>query len=209
VTSRGDMLDRFRQLSRALQWALYALIGLVLFLGWDEYVRPIAARWNEQADTLQQDYESARGGRLVASRFEAMQDPIVDIGPVSMPDHDEDAGRSALTKAVNEVLKGFSVSNLTFDVNVGQKLKKTDLPAFLTGTRRVSRLLGTLNFEAAPADATGVIAALESHADIECVRFVRVTTAAGSGRSRSARLKVKVMVESWMFTADARGGPRG
>ena len=196
MSSEQTRWQRFRRLPRALQWAVYAAVGMGGFVVVNDHVWKQAAEWRRQADSIQADLQDVHDGRSIADKLLKMQDTIVAHGPVSIPDSDDaEAGSDAFNATVTAVLKAHSVRNDSFDRRDLSKLK-LDHASFVPAGQEAHYISGDLRFEASPDEAVAVIAELESSPDIEAVTSVRMTRP-GSAR----RVKVQVTLEAWVLTA--------
>ncbi len=196
MSSEQTRWQRFRRLPRALQWAVYAAVGMGGFVVVNDHVWKQAAEWRRQADSIQAQLQDVHDGRSIADKLLKMQDTIVAHGPVSIPDSDDaEAGSDAFNATVTAVLKAHSVRNDSFDRRDLSKLK-LDHASFVPAGQEAHYISGDLRFEASPDEAIAVIAELESSPDIEAVTSVRMIRP-GSAR----RVKVQVTLEAWVLTA--------
>ena len=51
----------FRQLPRAAQWGLTALLGVVLFLVWNDVILGVSGNWNRATEDILAKVEQAAG----------------------------------------------------------------------------------------------------------------------------------------------------
>ncbi len=196
MSTDATLWQRFGQLPRALQWAVYAAVGMGGFVVVNDHVWKQAAEWRHEADEIQAQLQDVHDGRSIADKLLKMLDTIVAHGPVSIPDPDDaEAGSDAFNATVTAVLKAHSVRNDSFDRRDLSKLK-LDHASFVPAGQEAHYISGDLRFEASPDEAIAVIAELESSPDIEAVTSVRMTRP-GSAR----RVKVQVTLEAWVLTA--------
>lgn len=196
MSTDATLWQRFRQLPRALQWAVYAAVGMGGFVVVNDHIWKQAAEWRRQADSIQADLQAVQDGRSIADKLLKMQDTIVAHGRVSIPDSDDaEAGSDAFNATVTAVLKAHAVRKDSFDRRDLSKLK-LDHPSFVPAGQEAHYISGDLRFEASPDEAAAVIAELESSPDIEAVTSVRMTRLGGA-----RRVKVQVTLEAWVLTA--------
>jgi hypothetical protein len=185
------IIDRFRTLPRAMQWALLAAIGLVVFLIWSEGVVPIIDRWDRQATAIEGKLIKVRESKKIKDELVAMQPFVTAVGPVQRPGNEAE-GSSDLQSVINGVLQNFAVSDQQLGLSLRSYLPKTALTG-LSGNRRIQKLTGDLKFTAAQDVAVAVIAAFESSPDIEQVNSVRLTKDGGG------KVKVHITLEAWVI----------
>mgnify|MGYP006229169511 CR=1 FL=1 len=187
-------LERYSTLSRAMQWAVIAAIGLVLFVIWDTGIRPVADSWNQSADNIQASADKIIQGDQTARWLNNDLNPPHSFGEAAAPS-DDAQGREALNRAVNEVIKTYEskVSEKDFSITSGGQLKPGTLSK-AAGGRRVSRITGSLSFVSDPETAAAMIAELEMHPEIESIREVRLT------KSTDRKVTVRLVIEVWVIT---------
>ncbi len=196
MSSEQTRWQRFRRLPRALQWAVYAAVGMGGFVVVNDHIWKQAAEWRRQADSIQAQLQDVHDGRSIADKLLKMQDTIVAHGRVSIPDSDDaEAGSDAFNATVTAVLKAHAVRKDSFDRRDLSKLK-LDHASFVPAGQEAHYISGDLRFEASPDEAAAVIAELESSPDIEAVTSVRMTRLGGA-----RRVKVQVTLEAWVLTA--------
>ena len=191
-----DRLDTF---PRAIRWAIYAAVGMVLFFLWDGTLRPVAADLNNQVERVETQLETLRSSDRLRREFNSMKDAVVALGAVDLPVSLAD-GQAALTRAVNEIRNTYSVSNDSFRLRSGGRIN-----ARLTGLppgQQVQELAGEFKFDAGKEDATAIIAELEASPDIEGIRRLSIT------RLGSNKVQVNMTLEAWVLGSGARGRRR-
>ena len=198
MTSTQTIWQRYRRLPRAGQWAVAAVVGVALFLIWNDYVLSWATAWNEQADELLADAREAAGGERRLSRVNGLRSTIQGLGPVEPPGKESQADL-ALNDAVNEVLKRHRVSDDSFNYRGPEKLRRGTLSQILRPGERVERITGDLRFDASPTEAIAIIAELEASPTIEAVSDVRMTLQGGR-----QKVRVDLTVESWIVSSERR-----
>lgn len=196
MSSEQTRWQRFRRLPRALQWAVYAAVGMGGFVVVNDHIWKQAAEWRRQADSIQAQLQDVHDGRSIADKLLKMQDTIVAHGRVSIPDSDDaEAGSDAFNATVTAVLKAHAVRKDSFDRRDLSNLK-LDHASFVPAGQEAHYISGDLRFEASPDEAAAVIAELESSPNIEAVTSVRMTRLGGA-----RRVKVQVTLEAWVLTA--------
>ncbi len=195
MSSAETRWQRFRRLPRALQWAVYAAVGMGGFVVVNDHVWRQAAEWKQEAIALEMQLRAVHDGQSIAGALMKMRSAIEAHGRVSVPDADDaEAGSDALNAVVTAVLKGHTVRNDSFDRRAPSKLK-LDHGSFVPAGQEARYISGDLRFEASPAEAVAVIAELESSPDIEAVSSVRITRPGGA-----RRVKVQLTLEAWVLS---------
>ncbi len=192
------MIDRFRQLPRAAQWALAAVAATVLFLLWNDHIMRFTDDWNRKADQLLANLSEAAGGEQRLKNLRALQDSVRAAGTVEMPGEESDA-ENALNDVVNDVLKGYAVSRDSFSYRGPAKLPRGTLSRVIAPGQQVERITGDLRFDASPEDALAIIAELESNPHVEAISNVRITRQSGP-----RKVTVDLTVDAWIVSAERR-----
>ena len=191
ATQTSDISQRFRKLPRAIHWLIYAVVLVLLFQGWYQFIRPIVEDWNKAAEEIAAQVLAVREGAELATRLRRMDDTVCAIGPVMRPG-DENEASQALTQAYVDVMKDYSVRNDSFDLRGAGGLLPPPLSrGMVRGDNRLRRLTADLSFEASPEDAVAIIGDFERRKEIEAVSGVRLTRIAGRN------LKVSLTIEAW------------
>lgn len=186
-------------LPRAIQWLIWAAAGTALFLVWEQYLSPVAKRWDRQADGIEQNVKQVRDGERLARDVRSMKSVVTSLGPVDVP-VDRAVGSNALNDAVNSVLEKHGASNFSFGFRPKGKISRPSLP--LARNQRMERLTGDVKFDATPKLAAAILADLESSPDIEAIEVVRLL------RDSGGKVKAHITVEAWVISTEpARGGP--
>lgn len=189
----------FGRMPRALQWALLTVIFLGLFWVWDQYVRPLADKWDKQVSAIESRVKDIRATETISSKFPGLQEVAVTLGPVDTPTTEKEA-EAAFVDAVNRVLQKNGATNQSTSYRSRGKLSKTALMSITGGTKRIDRYTGDLKFDATPKATAAIIADLESDPDIEAVDSVRMT------RDTNGKVKVHLTVETWVISSEASKG---
>jgi hypothetical protein len=196
--SEPNMVQRFREAPRAIQWLAAAGLLMLVFLVWDE-TTTLADGLKRDADKLQMSIDDVHDAEALITELKVMRDLMGSVGPVEKPGSKED-GSQALTAAVNAVLAEFDVSpdSVEFSNREGQKLHR-DIVKDLGGSKTLgtgSNGLGTwrgdLQFVASPAVAVSVVAALESNPAIERVQNLTID------KNGASDLRVQLVLEAWV-----------
>ena len=202
MSNEPTIWQRFRQLPRAIQWAAYAAAGTALFIGVNDYLWEQAKDWSTKADKIEKQFQSVRDGQKIADQLLLMRNPLVAHGEIRIPDQAGEGG-PALDAAVTAVMNRHSIRH-TYDRRAPVALKGS-LATIKDGLDKAQSISAELRFEASPEDTTAVIAELESSADIEAIRNVRITRITGA-----RRLKVQLTLEAWVFSGKPTvNRPRG
>ena len=184
--------QRFRQAPRAIQWAAYAAILMTGFLIWDGSFRKLGDEWSRRADRIEQRVKDVRDASKLGRDLRALRNTIASCGPVELPGSAED-GTEALNRTVTEVLKNYQPSNVNWRSGPDQKLPRSVLDDLTPGRSRIATIKGDLDFEAPWAEASAIIADLESNPQIELISSLSMTKTSGR------KLKVRLALESWVL----------
>ena len=55
-----SIFDRFMQMPRVMQWAIGAAVAVLVFLVWDDHIRPVGEAWDRRAATIEGQVARAR-----------------------------------------------------------------------------------------------------------------------------------------------------
>lgn len=190
------LLDRFLALPRAMQWALLAVLGVMLFFAWDSYIAPLNDRVARRADSIANQVREIRANRSLTEELQRsdLKSVVTAIGPVKPP-RSPAAGGAAFTDVITELMKKHGISEQDFSLRSRGKLPKNALVQVLNG-KRAERLTGDLKFSAKPDVAVAILAELESSPDIEQVSSVRLT------KDQNGKIKVQYTVEAWVIASE-------
>lgn len=182
--------DHLQQQPRALQWSVFALSGLLLFLLWDGVISPVTNGWKSQADLIQTRAERVHDGRVLAASFDRMGNVVRAYGPIELPGPESD-GRNELNAAINGILERYSITEESSSVS-SSKVRKGTLGSY-AGNKRLESLKLVFDFISTPKDALSIIADLEADPSIEFITNLRITKAPGK------KVKVHLTIESWVL----------
>ena len=201
MSSMQSIWQMYRELPRAAQWGVAALVGVVLFLVWNDVVLSLTGQLNREADRLLAEYDKAAGNEQRLKNLRAVQDVVRGLGEVARPGR-EAAAEAAFNSTVNSVLKQFTVSNDSFNYGGGRPMKRGTLSKIVPSGFEVRSVSGDLRFDATPAEAVAIIAELENSSDIEAINNVRITKQSAGGK-----VTVDLTLEAWIIakTTRARG----
>jgi hypothetical protein len=186
-----DLWQAFRALPRALQWSAWALIGTAVAVVYLDYVVATAAGWNASAEKLLTSLRDASRRLERQGAVRRLAEPIRAIGPVEKPGPHPQA-TTAMTEAVNRILKRHRVSNESYAIGALSRL-----PIRLADTLRArgaQRVRADLKFDATPDDAIEVIGELEQSPEIESIEQVHVARIGGAQRQVTVNLTMEVWV---------------
>lgn len=198
--SPTTMWQKFANLPRAAQWTVIAVISLVTFLAYTDYVWAIAVQWNTKADVIETRIQNANNKIGSLEGMKMMSSLIRGLGPVEEPQRDINAASTALKQTINAILKGHSVTDDDFKASRPSRLPPQTLAKLTNGTsNRVESLSAVLNFDANVQTTLAIISELESSPDIESVSDVHLTKLPGS-----RKLSVRLIVVAWVYTSATR-----
>ena len=177
-----------------MQWSVYALLGLLLFLIWDRAAWPLTTDWNQRATAIQDNVRQVRESQELLEQFQSLHSQITAIGAVKLPG-DKARRNSAVQNLVNEILGKYSVSEQSLVITDGRVTKGT--LKSVTGSSKLGAIKGELQFTATPDVATAIISELESDEHIEFISVVRLNKAPGK------KIKVRLTLEAWVIESKA------
>ena len=199
MADTSALIQQFRQMPRVMQWVAVAAAGLVLFVIWDQAIRPQTEAWGKQADVIQSNVAKVRASETVARDLRLSEPLVKALGPVRVPVPIAEGSRM-FNDVVLGVLEKHGVTP-NFSVRSRGKLPKTSLTEVTSGSKRIDRLTGDLKFDATPAAAVAIISELESSPHIESIGSLRMV------RDTGGRVKVQLTIEAWTLATDAVKGP--
>ena len=192
----------YRRLSRPMQWSIGAVVAAVLFLVWNDYVVQLTDEWDGRAERMLANVDKAAGDTQRLQSLRRLRSVVLGLGRVNEPGSESDAEKR-LNIAINEILKQHTVLHDSFSYRGPSKLRRGTLSRVIAPGQQVEHITGDLRFDATPATAAAIIAALEASPDIDAISNLRMTLQRGP-----RRVTVVLTVETWIFSAErrARGG---
>jgi hypothetical protein len=192
-----SLFDRFMQMPRVMQWAIGAAVAILLFLVWDDNIRPMGEAWDRRAASIERQVARAREAADLERRITGRRDLIRQLGPVDVPAADEEGRESLHALIVDTVRRYRSVTNDSFNLSGGaDRLPATVSALIFADTaqagRRLVRISGDLRFDAEPEDAAAIIAALEARPEVESISLVRML------RKDGRTLGVTLTINAWV-----------
>lgn len=190
----ADLGDRVGALPTRQRWGVIALTVLVGWFAVDELVWSWARSWAADSDRIASAL--ARGAsRRGAAPSADLRRMVATYGAV-LPPADAATGREELAAAINEVLRAKGISGYSYEARTGARLKDPDA-SILGGA--VDRIQAEVKFDTTAEALPDVVAALESHPDIELVSAMRITR-----NEQTRKITVQATVESWVLSAGGR-----
>jgi hypothetical protein len=195
--ARTAIFERFNELPRAMRWLAVALVGIALFLFWQDVLLPVKLSWDRQSDALEAQVVAVRNGELLTEQLQgpALRDTVLGVGAIELPSG-PDEGRKAIADAVNSVLTGDLAVSHSFQIGEST-LPREAAKDLVKSNKRLKTITGELRFEAKPDLTIRIINALERHPQIESVTSVRLT------KINEGRLKVRLNFDTWIVAAKA------
>ncbi len=187
-------MSSFQDLPRAIRWLVCAVGFVALFYAWDTTLGAVARDWAGKADDIEAGVRTVAHGDALTRELRQQRDTIIGLGSVIEPRRESD-GRGRLTNAVVAVLRDgdHSATDVSFDLSGGTDRLREDLSRTIARAgHRISRLTGTLKFEASPADAIAIMADLERHEEVEAIRKVSLLKAS------NGKVAVNLILEAWV-----------
>lgn len=196
-----SIMQQYRTWPRAIQWASLAAVGMVLFLIWDNTLRPVADDLDKKIKMIESQVDRVRANETVARK---LQDPhtkglISAYGPVRVPSPVA-VGAKLFNDIVLEVLQKHRATNAVFSSRPGSRLPKNALIEVTEGTSRIDRLAGEVKFDATPEAALAILTELETSPYIDAVNSIRIA------RDTGGKVKVTMTVESWVRNVEKSTG---
>lgn len=185
------VITQLNEQPRAIQWALYAAMGMALFLIWDQAVAPISEQWKRDADVIQTKLQQVRAGADLIDRFDTMKDKISGIGPVEIPPGKKQ-GQESILRAINEVLRNHTVSDESISTTDGKRFRSGTLSK-IAGSKRIESLKVDFEYVATPEVAIAIISELEANPEIEFIRTIRLS------KEPNQKIKVQLTFEKWVM----------
>jgi len=188
----------FRQLPRATQWGISAVVGGVLLLLWNDHVLRLTDEWNRESDRLLARVDKAAGSAQRLQSLRRLRPAVLGIGPVTAPGREAHAER-ALNEVINDILKLHPVSRDSFSYRGPSKLRRGTLSRVIAPGEQVERITGDLRFDSTPTEATAIIAELESSPWIDAISNLRMTRQPGP-----RKVTVDLTIEAWIVSTERR-----
>jgi len=188
----------FGQLPRAARWGLTALLCVILFVVWNDYILGVTGNWNRAAEDMMAKVEQAAGGDQRLQSLRVLRPVVLGLGVVEEPGK-EAAAENALNDAINDVLKRHTVSRDSFSYRGPSKMRRGTLSRVIDPGERVASISGDLRFESTPQQAIEIIAELESSRWIDAISTLRLTRLAGP-----RKIRVDLTVEALIVSVERR-----
>ncbi|MCA9296212.1 MAG: hypothetical protein KC983_06830, partial [Phycisphaerales bacterium] len=184
--------DRLDALPRAMQWAVYAMFGLILFLIWSSFVEPQRVAWSQQADEMVSNVKELREFDATTLSDRAINTVAITIGPVESPGSAKD-GSQRMQEQIIDILERNNATVNDVSVRSGNRMRAGTLPKNVRN-KRVMTKDGDVSFEAVAEDVTKIIAEIESSPSIERITQVRMVKG-----SAARSLNVTLKLEAWVI----------
>ena len=189
---RTTIFDRFQSAPRAVQWAIYFGIFLLLFVVWVDQLAPLKTKWDNQADKIKAQVDAVNGGANLISSVEKRQSTIIALGPSDMPMSETKAGE-ALTGAVVTVFDQNRVDNHEYTLSRGKRLPRTVASGLVSGRERLVQLSCEVKFSATPDQTMQIIADFENRPEVAAVSQVRLR------KGDRGSLEVSLTLDAWVI----------
>jgi hypothetical protein len=188
----------FRQLPRAAQWGLTALLGVVLFLVWNDFILGMSGNWNRATEDILAKVEQAAGSDQRLQSLRVLRPAVLGLGVVEAPGR-EAAAENALNDVINDVIKRHTVSGDSFSYRGPSKMRRGTLSNVIAAGERIERITGELRFESTPQQAIEIVAELESNRWIDAISTLRLTRLPGP-----RKIRVDLTVEALIVSTERR-----
>jgi hypothetical protein len=191
----SKLTEQFRQMPRVMRWASYFIAFLVAFFVWDATLGNMMRTWQGDIANIERDIEKARETRQVKRELQSakLTNAVLAFGRVTEPPT-SDEGRTALHRAVNDVLAMHRHSNDDFNLGGGGSLPD-QLARRILEHGELEIVTGELKFDASPENTIAIISDLEKHPDIDAIKEVSLKKIDGR------ELKVRLVVLMWVKQA--------
>ena len=200
MSALQSIMAQYQKMSRPMQWASLAAVGLVLFLLWDRVVTPYTNDLNDAGDRIANNVRELRSIETDAAKLKNTRSNVVwTIGPVRPPAPVAEGARM-FDQIVNEVMQKHGATNFTLSSRPRGKLPRSALVGFTRGGTRIDRLTADIKFDASPENAVAIIAELESSPHIESITTLRLV------RDTGRKVRVNLSVEWWVIAAASSEG---
>ena len=193
----------YRQAPKTVQWSIGAAVVAVVFLLWNDFVVRMKDEWDLRAEQMLANVDKAAGDTQRLESLRRLRPVVLGLGPLDAPGSESDAEKR-LNVAINEILKEHTVLHDSFSYHGPSKLRRGTLSRVIAPGMQVERISGDLRFDATPAIAAKIIAALETSPDIDAISSLRMTRQPGP-----RRVTVLLTVEAWIVTAVRRARSGG
>ena len=200
MSATDTLITRVQAMPRAIQWLLLALVGLGLFLLWDNVIRPVTEGFDGTSMRIEAQLAEVRAGREVTRSLRApdMRKAVISLGPVAAP-QSIDTVSGQLNTLVSESLKKHGATNPNFSARTRGKLPNNALTSIRQGGR-IDRYTIDLKFDATPQAAAGVISDIESSPAVHSINSIRLV------RDSGGKVKVALTFEAWALESKGKGG---
>jgi hypothetical protein len=198
-TSRPSLLDRWRGLSRALQWAILAALALVAYLGVVEPVIDLTNSYASRATLAAEELKtlSAQAERR-ADAATTVQIAARSFGEVYAPDREGDPVGAARQR-ISAVLAEQGVDRFRLISPAPTDLDRGAMEGFVDDpeTQQVQKVTISLDLTSTPERVLSVIADLERAPEITLIADVSLRAVT----TRDARLvRATLTPEVWVVT---------
>jgi hypothetical protein len=191
MNAAAQVNSMMRRQSRATQWSIYALLGLAVFLAWDQWIWPATQNIRDRADDLQGQVEQAAAGQILVAELKkkSFGEQVIAFGPVERPVGEADS-RPAVSAAINALMKRHAVTEDSVIFSRG-KVPRTTL-SDMFGPGQVESLKVDFDFVADPTVVMAIIAELEADPAFEYIRSVRLN------KAPNKKIKARLTLEAWI-----------
>ena len=197
--SRAERLRKsFRQLPRAAQWGISAVVGGVLLLLWNDHVLRLTDEWNRESDRLLARVDKAAGSAQRLQSLRRLRPAVLGIGPVTAPGREAHAER-ALNEVINDILKLHPVSRDSFSYRGPSKLRRGALSRVIAPGEQVKRIPGDLRFATTPPVAPPPIPETRDAPECDAISNLRMTRQPGP-----RKVTVDLTIEAWIVSMERR-----
>ena len=193
---RQTLFDRFHAAPRAVQWAIYAGLFMLLFFIWDDSLRPLKDGWDAEAMRIESQVDDVNQSASLVSNVEAKQATIIALGESALPMSETKAGE-ALTAAVVDVFDRNRVDNHEFTLSSGKRLPRTVGTNLVSGTKRLAQLSCEVKFSASPEKTMQIIADFENLPEVASLSQLRLR------KGDRGSLDVSLTLDAWVIENSA------
>lgn len=192
MSALDNLILKFQQMSRVMQFATLSIVFAALYLGWDAYIKPIGDNWDRRAEAIANQVNQIQAAELTARDLRRNQQLVTGIGPVQPP-LPQDVGATLFNNEVNAILTKHSASNTSFSARGRSNLPRGTLNELAPG-KRIEKHTADVKFDASPSAAIAIIADLESSPLTGMINNLRIV------KDATNKVKVQLTIEGWLLT---------
>ncbi len=199
----NGVLSRWNTLSRAMQWALLALVGIGVFFAVVDPVSKWAAQLNAQSNLKAEALKDIRAQAKIRSDATAELKRNARLYGQVLPPEKLDDRVQAASQRIDEVLRQNGANEVVFGARSPVSLGSRVLPGYVDDPEKeeLRRVTFDVAFTGTPERVIEIVAALEQIPEITLIADIRLTRI----DSRGARL-VEAQLSPVVWGIARKGG---